>query len=659
MCGLIGALMLEGKLKVGEKQRREAIIMLVTELLQLTRSRGKDATGVTTLFNDGKYIGMKMGVEVTDFIGRFGETETDYDGYLKLLRENEEQMKIFLGHCRKSSVGNSWDNVNNHPIKVGEIVGIHNGTLTNHEKIFDNLKCKRDGEVDSEAIFRLLDHYTREGQDPFTPEIIQEVTKRMHGSYAVLTYNGNNPYQAAAFRDGRPLEMVLVKPLNTILIASEKVFLQQALFRLSKGVHLYKTFPKALHVSDKNLDFKMLPDDTLAIFDLTKEVTEDSDIDDFFHDEKIPRNTKMWGVSTSTIYSSGTKSTNAAHKTAWQKQQDKEKEDKDKKTASGTTTGTSATDKSDKTDKTEVFAKSTRNKSEKKPGFVYNKDLKSYTNEEADPEDEKKGNVEINTTQAGEVSDLDTDTYTDVIVPVKNFSLIQKDKIEPLISSIAKITEVKVKDKSKVVSLPSVKPIVSKVESKEAEVVKVDTVQDPEAMEEAESFTRGLNRFKTEDDLITGIELDSGTVLKSLKPHSLANRVATFATRFAFYHGFLAAKNKTPAPSEPEVISKSLANVRRFKLMSMKLAEIIDRHPAGEAIKGRIIDRSVKELLNAPSTEITPLTLRKMYSAGDLRSSFTLKRVMAIVRVAKSKEDKSENDGKEETNTGTVGKDGQ
>lgn len=649
MCGLIGALMFEGKLKVGEKQRREAIIMLVTELLQLTRIRGKDATGVTTLFNDGKYIGMKMGIESTDFIGRFGETETDYDGYLKLLRENEERMRIFLGHCRKSSVGNSWDNVNNHPIKVGEIVGIHNGTLTNHEKIFDNLKCKRDGEVDSEAIFRLLNHYTREGQDPFTPEIIQEVTQRMHGSYAVLTYNGNNPYQAAAFRDGRPIEMVLVKPLNTVLIASDKVFLQQALFRLSKGVHLYNTFPKALHVSDKNLDFKMLTDDSLAIFDLTAEVTENSKIEDLFYDEKIPRNDKIWGVSSSTTYSTGTKSTNSAHKTAWQRQQEKEKKDANDSTNYSSTTN--------KPDKTEVFAKSTGNKTEKKPGFVYNKGLGSYTDEEVDPEDENKGNVEITTT--GKVSDLDTNNDTDDTIAVKNFSLVQKTKIEPLVSSIAKITEVKVKEKSKTVSLSSVKPIVSEVESKEAEVVEMDTVQDPEAMEEAESFTNGLNRFKTEEDLITGIELDGKTVLKSLKPHSLANRVATFATRFAFYHGFLAAKEKTSVHSEPEAVSNSLANIRRFKIMSIKLAEIIDQHPAGEAIKGRIVDRNIKELLNAPSTEITPVTLRKMYSAGDLRSSFTLKRVMSTVMSAKRKEDKSENGSKEKTNTGTIGEDGQ
>ena len=151
MCGIIGAMSF-GEVEDAkmERLRQESMIFLATELLQLTQSRGKDATGVTTLFSDGNFTGFKMGIPSPDFIARFGETDTDYDGFLKVWRENwqkrKKAAKTFIGHCRKTSIGEADDNNNNHPIKVGDIVGIHNGTLTNYEKIFKKLRCPRDGE---------------------------------------------------------------------------------------------------------------------------------------------------------------------------------------------------------------------------------------------------------------------------------------------------------------------------------------------------------------------------------------------------------------------------------------------------------------------------------------------------------------------------------
>ncbi|RLI56709.1 MAG: hypothetical protein DRO87_07795, partial [Candidatus Thorarchaeota archaeon] len=168
MCGIVGAFAFgePDADKEMEKIRQEAIIFMTTELLQQTQTRGEDATGVATLFNNGMYIGLKSGEKAVNFISTRGGKETDYEGYVKIWRskvfnkKHPKYARIHVGHCRKSSVGNSFNNDNNHPIVVDPIIGIHNGTLKNHEIIFKKLDCERTGDVDSEAIMRLVHFYT-------------------------------------------------------------------------------------------------------------------------------------------------------------------------------------------------------------------------------------------------------------------------------------------------------------------------------------------------------------------------------------------------------------------------------------------------------------------------------------------------------------------
>ena len=128
MCGVIGTLALGTLDKKEEKIRQEAMRFLATELLQVTVDRGKEATGISTLFNNGDYMMLKMGISAPEFIARFGGTETDYDGYMKVWRKNIKAAKVCIGHCRKPSTGGNagaWDNNNNHPIRSGDIVGVH------------------------------------------------------------------------------------------------------------------------------------------------------------------------------------------------------------------------------------------------------------------------------------------------------------------------------------------------------------------------------------------------------------------------------------------------------------------------------------------------------------------------------------------------------
>ena len=91
MCGIVGTLAYgDFEDKKMEKIRQEAMIFLSTELLQLTQPRGKDATGIATLFENCDYMGLKMGVAALDFISRFGEKETDFEGFIKIFTGDRE-----------------------------------------------------------------------------------------------------------------------------------------------------------------------------------------------------------------------------------------------------------------------------------------------------------------------------------------------------------------------------------------------------------------------------------------------------------------------------------------------------------------------------------------------------------------------------------------
>ena len=61
-------------------------------------------------------------------------------------------------HTRYATQGSPENPVNNHPIVTGRITGTHNGTLSNDDALFDLLGSQRIGEVDSEAIFAVLEH---------------------------------------------------------------------------------------------------------------------------------------------------------------------------------------------------------------------------------------------------------------------------------------------------------------------------------------------------------------------------------------------------------------------------------------------------------------------------------------------------------------------
>lgn len=169
MCGIIG---FSGAGKAAFDLNTIKILMYVN-----SKERGTDACGV--------------------FTPKLGILKSTGEAY-NFLYKNEEKITpsdIFIGHVRAKTKGVNSDE-NAHPFQYENIVGVHNGTLTNSDDLIKEIGgLPIDFKVDSQAIFFRL------GNDKKAT-----VLSNLKGSAAVLFQDTTNPEVLYAFRnDERPL----------------------------------------------------------------------------------------------------------------------------------------------------------------------------------------------------------------------------------------------------------------------------------------------------------------------------------------------------------------------------------------------------------------------------------------------------------------------
>jgi len=609
MCGIVGALTFDAfEKKTDERIRNEANIFVTTQLLQATVERGKDATGISALWADGNYAGLKMGIPSPDFIARFGETEKDFGGFLKLWREYPKLMKVFIGHCRKSSVGNSYDNKNNHPIQIGHTMLVHNGTLTNHEKIFEKLKSTRIGDVDSEAIGHLLNHYSDNGANPYTVDMVKEVTRRLAGTYHVLAMTGNNPYQVAQFRDGRPAEMVLVRPLKTVYIASEKKFLENVLFEYNKMAKLFAISSKFPYLKKADVEFKTLQDDSCAVWDLTIPIEDKTEIGDLYDWDKTPlRVDKIWGASTTTTTYTNTRSNYTAPGT-------------------GKKTGTEV----DTTQKKTIGGASADDKDA--DGLVWSKSLNKYKTQEGIEKSKSMAGVIIDV-EKGEITTLGVST----IDPI-DFKEVDKDQVENLITSPATVDELALQQTedaiTKVIGDDDAKKNMSSTETKDGgDIIEIDMTADAEALKKAEEYVdKGLTKYETDEEVASDLEITDVSVLRPLPLHALANRVKKFIFKQGFIAGYVSRKTETAKEPANTGVEKKI-RIMKFVIKTLALAlETRTRGNTDEA-KTSLITTALELADNTFAA--ARLNLGDAFSVGDLKNIPHLKDIKEQIEAKK------------------------
>jgi len=140
MCGIAGFCIHKDE-KVNAKK-------LSLALLAEIEARGEDATGAAWVQTN------KETKKASIVVSKAPVAARDFDQYLA---DMPTGVKRAVLHTRWATQGSPGNNLNNHPIVSGRVVGVHNGHLSNDRQVFDYFRADRRGEVDSEAAFALLD----------------------------------------------------------------------------------------------------------------------------------------------------------------------------------------------------------------------------------------------------------------------------------------------------------------------------------------------------------------------------------------------------------------------------------------------------------------------------------------------------------------------
>lgn len=192
MCGIFGII------SYSEKGffnfQKDEVKKIAANLLDESEIRGRDASGICLLSENDISI-FKDSVKGSDLI-KF----QPFEDIMSIVSSTDDRFKAMIGHTRAETKGSHFFNVNNHPIIANKTIGVHNGIICNDDMLFAKYKDKiaREGQVDSEIIFRLIDMYIAEGKS--ITEAVNETSSQLVGSYACAFINIDHPNYVTLFK---------------------------------------------------------------------------------------------------------------------------------------------------------------------------------------------------------------------------------------------------------------------------------------------------------------------------------------------------------------------------------------------------------------------------------------------------------------------------
>jgi len=151
MCGIFGVM-----LKPDSGLTSGLLKSVVSGLLKLSESRGKEASGIAVL--SGSSINVcKSGLAASAMVRTKEYRQLLNSAISKPLKNSSSIPITIIGHSRLVTNGGQQVNSNNQPIIKDGVVGIHNGIIVNCEDLWGQFPAlKRSCEVDSEIIFSLI-----------------------------------------------------------------------------------------------------------------------------------------------------------------------------------------------------------------------------------------------------------------------------------------------------------------------------------------------------------------------------------------------------------------------------------------------------------------------------------------------------------------------
>ncbi len=194
------------------------------ELMVELQPRGIDAAGIAVINEGAESRVFKKPLRPERMVVR-----PMFDEMLNLIGP---QTNFVMLHARSTTVGSTEDNENNHPIIAEPIIGIHNGTLYNDDRLFEKFKndFDRDYDVDSEIIFKLYLHFVDQGLSP--KQAMSQTGSMLQGAFTGALVDMRNPAQMIMFKNERSLCVFRLPHYDMIITVSEAKFYDRVAKRL-------------------------------------------------------------------------------------------------------------------------------------------------------------------------------------------------------------------------------------------------------------------------------------------------------------------------------------------------------------------------------------------------------------------------------------------
>lgn len=219
MCGLAGVMFGERARSAGELRR---LTRLFTDLLVISRRRGPHATGIAWINREGAHRLFKRPMPAEPFV--------EHKAFAQLLAGVDSRTTVLLGHTRWRTRGDERVNRNNHPIRAGEVIGTHNGTIYNADELFGRLALPRYAEVDSEILFRAAETTaTRRGR--IDVRRLLDCLRVCRGQITAVLASRRDPQTVLVLKGNNPLELRWHERMRMVLYASSASYLNTVLAR--------------------------------------------------------------------------------------------------------------------------------------------------------------------------------------------------------------------------------------------------------------------------------------------------------------------------------------------------------------------------------------------------------------------------------------------
>ena len=256
MCGIAGMVFLSGS-RVRDSEVTKAILR---NLLIESMVRGRSATGVAFVSHSKASV-VKHNIDARDFIRSdfYAEAEKKFiDGDDKAFGKPN----IILAHTRMPTKGSEKNRDNNHPIVSDKIIGVHNGNISNDDDLFkEYIKSspylfKRKGEVDTEIIFRMINHFRHTVSMPMY-DAIEHTDKLLKGSYACALVDVSTPWLLWLFKDWSPINIIHYPEAGLVIFASSIIFIRRAVSGADLGKEEEIQYPQESCIAINTLSNKI------------------------------------------------------------------------------------------------------------------------------------------------------------------------------------------------------------------------------------------------------------------------------------------------------------------------------------------------------------------------------------------------------------------